>query len=49
MQAAAFDVFQLEQPTPEAPFIRGLLDPCTNSLTAPNIPAEVLYDKEARA
>ena len=39
-------MFQLERPTPEQPFIQGLLDPCTNSLTAPNIPAEKLYDKE---
>ena len=30
------------------PAFQGLLDPCTNSLAAPNIPAEVLYDKKAR-
>lgn len=46
MQATAFKVFQLKPPTPEQPFIKGLLDPCTNSLLAPNIPAEKLYDKE---
>ncbi|KAL0042559.1 hypothetical protein WJX79_003671 [Trebouxia sp. C0005] len=45
IQATAFKVFQLAPPTPEQPFIRGLLDPCTNSLLAPNIPAEKLYDK----
>lgn len=48
MQATAFKVFQLKPPTPEQPFIKGLLDPCTNSLLAPNIPAEKLYDKEVR-
>ncbi len=47
IQATAFKVFQLPPPTPEQPFIRGLLDPCTNSLLAPNIPAEKLYDKVA--
>ena len=46
VQATAFKVFQLKPPTPEQPFIKGLLDPCTNSLLAPNIPAEKLYDKE---
>ena len=45
IQATAFKVFQLAPPTPEQPFIRGLLDPCTNSMLAPNIPAEKLYDK----
>lgn len=40
-------VFQLERPSPTQPYIKGLLDPCTNSLAAPNIPAEVLYDKKA--
>ena len=48
MQAACFTVFQLPRPTPERPYVKGLLDPCTNSLAAPNIPAEVLYDKQAR-
>lgn len=48
LQAAAFDVFQLEPPTTERPYIKGLLDPCTNSMAAPNIPAEVLYDKQVR-
>ena len=48
MQAACFTVFQLPRPTPECPYVKGLLDPCTNSLAAPNIPAEVLYDKQAR-
>ena len=46
LQATAFEVFQLDRPTPDQPYIKGLLDPCTNSLTAPNIPAEVLYDKQ---
>lgn len=45
ISAAAFDVFGLERPTAAHPFIRGLLDPCTNSKVAPNIPAEKLYDK----
>ena len=45
IQATAFKVFQLAPPTPEQPFIRGLLDPCTNSMLAPNIPAEKLFDK----
>ena len=45
IQVTAFKVFQLGPPTPEQPFIRGLLDPCTNSMLAPNIPAEKLYDK----
>ena len=48
LQAAAFDVFQLDQPNLERPYIKGLLDPCTNSMAAPNIPAEVLYDKQVR-
>lgn len=43
--AAAFDVFGLSRPTASCPRIMGLLDPCTNSKIAPNIPAEVLYDK----
>ncbi len=47
IQATAFKLFQLPPPTPEQPFIKGLLDPCTNSLLAPNIPAEKLYDKVA--
>ncbi|KAL3130579.1 hypothetical protein ABBQ38_008384 [Trebouxia sp. C0009 RCD-2024] len=45
IQVTAFKVFQLDPPTPEQPFIRGMLDPCTNSMLAPNIPAEKLYDK----
>ena len=45
IQVTAFKIFQLDPPTPEQPFIRGLLDPCTNSMLAPNIPAEKLYDK----
>ena len=49
MQATAFEVFQLPRPSPEQPYIKGLLDPCTNSMTAPNIPAEVLYDKQVCA
>ncbi|KDD72680.1 hypothetical protein H632_c3034p0, partial [Helicosporidium sp. ATCC 50920] len=47
ISAACFDVLQLARPTPERPFIRGLLDPCSNSLLAPNIPAERLYDRAA--
>jgi len=45
IQATAFKVFQLTPPTPQQPFVKGLLDPCTNSMLAPNIPAEKLYDK----
>ena len=45
-EAAAFRVFELARPTAAQPFIAGLLDPCTNSLLAPNIPAEKLYDKQ---
>lgn len=37
--------FGLHEPTPERPYIGGLLDPCTNSKTSPNIPAQKLYDK----
>ncbi|CAD7702759.1 unnamed protein product, partial [Ostreobium quekettii] len=33
------------EPTVEKPYIEGLLDPCTNSKIASNIPAEKLYDK----
>ena len=40
-------MLQLPHPCPEQPYIKGLLDPCTNSMTAPNIPAEKLYDKKA--
>ncbi|PRW39133.1 cytochrome P450 chloroplastic isoform C [Chlorella sorokiniana] len=46
IEAAAFRVFELERPTAEVPYIKGLLDPCTNSKLAPNIPAEKLYDKQ---
>ncbi len=46
ISAAVFDVFQLPKPTWSTPFIKGLLDPCTNSRVAPNIPAEKLYDKK---
>lgn len=35
----------MQEPTAEQPYIKGLLDPCTNSKLAPNIPAEVMYDK----
>jgi hypothetical protein len=45
ISAAAFDVFGLDRPTVSSPTIMGLLDPCTNSKIAPNIPAEKLYDK----
>ena len=48
MQAAAHGLFKLERPSEDQPFIKGLLDPCTNSKIAPNIPAEMLYDKQAR-
>lgn len=47
MQAGAYGVFGLQRPTPAQPYIAGLLDPCTNSRTAPNIPAEKLYDRQA--
>ena len=43
----AIRVFGLEMPTPDQPFVRGLCDPCTNSMTCPNIPAERLYCKRA--
>ncbi|KAL4440210.1 hypothetical protein ABPG75_003211 [Micractinium tetrahymenae] len=46
IEAAAFRVFHLARPTAAQPFIAGLLDPCTNSKLAPNIPAEKLYDKQ---
>eukprot|EP00775_Hariotina_reticulata_P007949 gene7949-8147_t len=46
ISAAAFRVFQLPKPTPEQPYIAGLLDPACNSKLEPNIPAEVLYDKQ---
>lgn len=45
ISAAAFKVFNLQQPTVSCPKIYKLLDPCTNSKIAPNIPAEKLYDK----
>ncbi|GAB4820518.1 hypothetical protein N2152v2_007564 [Parachlorella kessleri] len=45
IEAAAFHVFQLERPHARRPYIPRLLDPCTNSKLAPNIPAELLYDK----
>lgn len=43
---AACRVFELDLPTIEAPLIKGLLDPCTNSHLRPNIPAEKCYDKQ---
>ena len=46
-QSAAFSVFGLQPPNADVPYIEGLLDPCTNSKAAPNIPAEKLYDREA--
>ena len=49
IQVTAFKVFRLDPPTPEQPFLKGLLDPCTNSMLAPNIPAEKLYDKVVSA
>ena len=42
----ACKVFGLDLPTIEAPLIKGLLDPCTNSHLRPNIPAEKCYDKK---
>ena len=45
-QVAVFTVLQLPHPSPAQPYIKGLLDPCTNSMTMPNIPAEKLYDKK---
>jgi len=36
----------LQKPTPDQPYIAGLLDPACNSKLEPNIPAEVLYDKQ---
>jgi len=45
VSAAAFDVFCLKRPTTSRPYIENLLDPCTNSKVAPNIPAEKLFDK----
>ena len=41
-------MLQLPHPRPAQPYIKGLLDPCTNSMTTPNIPAEKLYDKKVR-
>mmetsp|Transcript_8218 Transcript_8218/g.51089 ORF Transcript_8218/g.51089 Transcript_8218/m.51089 type:complete len:350 (+) Transcript_8218:1624-2673(+) len=38
-------IFGLHKPTPERPYIDGLLDPCSNSKTSPNIPAQKLYDR----
>ena len=35
LQAACFDVFQLERPTPEEPYIKGLLDPLHQLVSAP--------------
>lgn len=43
---AACAIFGLEKPTLENPLIKGLCDPCTNDKGAPNIPAEVLYDRK---
>ena len=45
IEAACFSVFRLPRPSPARPYVPGLLDPCTNSKRAPNIPAQVLYDK----
>jgi hypothetical protein len=41
----AYKVFGLSPPTRDRPYIAGLLDPCANSLTNPNVPAELLYDR----
>ncbi|RMZ54490.1 hypothetical protein APUTEX25_002066, partial [Auxenochlorella protothecoides] len=49
IETVCFGVFGLQRPTAEVPFIKGLLDPCSNSRVAPNIPAEVLYDKHVGA
>ena len=46
MIEAAVSVFGLALPSPEAPTIRGLLGPCSNSRVCPNIPAEKIYTKE---
>nr|BBC28433.1 PWWP domain-containing protein [Yamagishiella unicocca] len=46
IHAGAFRLFELPRPTASMPYIRGLLDPCTNSKSNPNIPAEKLYDKQ---
>lgn len=46
IEAAAFQVFNLPRPSADHPYVKGLLDPCTNSKIAPNIPAELLYDKK---
>ena len=35
----------LQRPSEVTPYISQLCDPCTNSKVAPNIPAELLYDK----
>lgn len=35
----------LQRPTADQPYIAGLLDPACNNKLEPNIPAEVLYDK----
>ena len=43
---ATCKVFEMDLPTIEAPLIKGLLDPCTNSHLRPNIPAEKCYDKK---
>jgi len=42
---AACDIFGLERPTLRCPLIRSLCDPCCNDKAAPNIPAEILYDR----
>lgn len=36
----------LQRPTADNPCIQGLLDPACNNKLEPNIPAEVLYDKQ---
>ena len=40
------DIFGLERPSVEHPVILGLVDPCTNNKRFPNIPAELLYDRQ---
>jgi hypothetical protein len=42
----ACDIFGLVRPCVESPIIEGLVDPCTNNKRRPNIPAEVLYDRQ---
>ena len=40
------DIFGLLRPSVEHPVIQGLVDPCTNNKRFPNIPAQLLYDRQ---